>query len=290
MPSINENFLKLEKNYLFINIAKKINAFIEANPDKKDNIIRMGIGDVTQPIAKCVIDAVKKGADEMGVKETFKGYEDSGTGYDFLKEAVSGYYKSFGVDVLAIKCDVSITDEVDNFVKEVKSHYNTIDILVNNAGITKDGLILRMKEEDFDDVLDVNLKGTFNTTKAVSSIMVRQKYGKIINISSVVGISGNAGQCNYAASKAGVIGFSKSVARELASRNINVNVVAPGYINTDMTKNLPDKVKEEIIKSIPMKKIGDPKEVANLVLFLSSNLSDYITGQVINVDGGMVMA
>ena len=198
--------------------------------------------------------------------------------------------KSFGVDVLAIKCDVSITDEVDNFVKEVKSHYNTIDILVNNAGITKDGLILRMKEEDFDDVLDVNLKGTFNTTKAVSSIMVRQKYGKIINISSVVGISGNAGQCNHAASKAGVIGFSKSVARELASRNINVNVVAPGYINTDMTKNLPDKVKEEIIKSIPMKKIGDPKEVANLVLFLSSNLSDYITGQVINVDGGMVMA
>ncbi len=198
--------------------------------------------------------------------------------------------KSFGVDALAIKCDVSITEEVDNFVKEVKSHYNTIDILVNNAGITKDGLILRMKEEDFDDVLDVNLKGTFNTTKSVSSIMVRQKYGKIINISSVVGIAGNAGQCNYAASKAGVIGFSKSVARELASRNINVNVVAPGYINTDMTKNLPDKVKEEIIKSIPMKKIGDPKAVANLVLFLSSNLSNYITGQVINVDGGMVMA
>lgn len=198
--------------------------------------------------------------------------------------------KSFGVDALAIKCDVSITEEVDNFVKEVKSHYNTIDVLVNNAGITKDGLIIRMKEEDFDDVLDVNLKGTFNTTKSVSSIMVRQKYGKIINISSVVGIAGNAGQCNYAASKAGVIGFSKSVARELASRNINVNVVAPGYINTDMTKNLPDKVKEEIIKSIPMKKIGDPREVANLVLFLSSNLSDYITGQVINVDGGMVMA
>lgn len=198
--------------------------------------------------------------------------------------------KSFGVDALAIKCDVSIANEVDNFVKEVKAHYNTIDVLVNNAGITKDGLILRMKEEDFDDVLDVNLKGTFNTTKSVSSIMIKQKYGKIINISSVVGIAGNAGQCNYAASKAGVIGFSKSVARELSSRNINVNVVAPGYINTDMTKNLPDKVKEEIIKSIPMKKIGDPKEVANLVLFLSSNLSDYITGQVINVDGGMVMA
>lgn len=198
--------------------------------------------------------------------------------------------KELGVDALAIKCDVSISDEVDNFIKEVKNHYNTIDVLVNNAGITKDVLILRMKEEDFDDVLDVNLKGTFNTTKSVSSIMVRQKHGKIINISSVVGIAGNAGQCNYAASKAGVIGFSKSLARELSSRNINVNVVAPGYINTDMTKNLPDKVKEEIVKSIPMKKIGEPKEVANLVLFLSSNLSDYITGQVINVDGGMVMA
>lgn len=210
--------------------------------------------------------------------------------YNNEVESLLEEIKSFGVNAIAIKCDVSKTQEVDDFVKEVKLHFNTIDVLINNAGITKDGLILRMKEEDFDDVLDVNLKGTFNATKAVSSIMVRQKYGKIINISSVVGIAGNAGQCNYAASKAGVIGFSKSVARELASRNVNVNVVAPGYINTDMTKKLPDKVKEEIIKSIPMKKIGDPKEVANLVLFLSSNLSDYITGQVINVDGGMVMA
>ena len=198
--------------------------------------------------------------------------------------------KSYGTNIVAVKCDISDEEEVKNFIAESKKQLGSIDILINNAGITKDGLILRMKEEDFDDVLDVNLKGTFNTTKSISSIMVRQKYGKIINISSVVGIAGNAGQCNYAASKAGVIGFSKSVARELASRNINVNVVAPGYINTDMTKNLPDKVKEEIIKCIPMKKIGNPKEVANLVLFLSSNLSDYITGQVINVDGGMVMA
>ena len=198
--------------------------------------------------------------------------------------------KSFGVDAFAIKCDVSIADEVDKFIKEVKAHYNTIDVLVNNAGITKDGLLLRMKDEDFNSVLDVNLKGTFNTTKSISPIMIKQKHGKIINISSVVGIVGNAGQCNYAASKAGVIGFSKSVARELASRNINVNVVAPGYIDTDMTKSLPDKVKDEILKSIPMKKMGNPKEVANLVLFLSSSLSDYITGQVINVDGGMVMA
>ena len=188
--------------------------------------------------------------------------------------------KEFGADVLAIKCDVSKSNEVENFVSEIKNHFSSIDILVNNAGITKDGLILRMKDQDFDDVLNVNLKGTFNTTKFVSQVMFKQKHGKIVN----------AGQSNYSASKAGVIGFSKSVAKELASRNININVVAPGYIDTDMTKSLPDRVKEEILKSIPMKKIGNPKEVANLVLFLSSNLSDYITGQVINVDGGMVMA
>ena len=198
--------------------------------------------------------------------------------------------KEFGADVLAIKCDVSKSNEVENFVSEIKNHFSSIDILVNNAGITKDGLILRMKDQDFDDVLNVNLKGTFNTTKFVSQVMFKQKHGKIVNISSVVGLIGNAGQSNYSASKAGVIGFSKSVAKELASRNININVVAPGYIDTDMTKSLPDRVKEEILKSIPMTKLGNPKEVANLVLFLSSNLSDYITGQVINVDGGMVMA
>lgn len=197
--------------------------------------------------------------------------------------------KSFGVEVLALKCDVSNEEEVDAFIKEVKDNFGSIDILVNNAGITKDGLLLRMSGDDFNEVIDVNLKGTFNMTKSVSSAMVRQRCGKIINISSVVGVAGNAGQSNYAASKAGVIGFSKSVARELASRNINVNVIAPGYINTDMTSGLPDKVKEEVLKTIPMKKIGEPKEIANLVLFLSSNLSNYITGQVINVDGGMVM-
>ena len=197
--------------------------------------------------------------------------------------------KELGVDVFTKKCDVSNGEEVDEFIKESKMSLGSIDILVNNAGITKGGLILRMKEEDFDSVIDVNLKGVFNTTKAASGIMMKQRYGKIINISSVVGISGNAGQCNYAASKAGVIGFSKSIARELATRNVNVNVVAPGYINTDMTKDLPEKIKENIIQSIPMKKIGEPKEVANLVLFLASELSDYITGQVISVDGGMVM-
>ena len=197
--------------------------------------------------------------------------------------------KGLGIKALAVKCDVRNGEEVNNFIKEVKEHFGSIDILVNNAGVTKDGLLLRMSENDFNDVIDVNLKGTFNMTKAVSPIMVKQRFGKIINISSVVGIAGNAGQCNYAASKAGVIGFSKSVARELASRNINVNVIAPGYINTEMTSILPDKVKEEVIKTIPMKKIGEPKEIANLALFLSSDLSNYITGQVINVDGGMVM-
>ena len=197
--------------------------------------------------------------------------------------------KELGVNVFTQKCDVSNGEEVDRFIKESKMSLGSIDILVNNAGITKDGLILRMKENDFDSVIDVNLKGVFNTTKAVSGIMMKQRYGKIITISSVVGLSGNAGQCNYAASKAGVIGFSKSIARELATRNVNVNVVAPGYINTDMTKDLPEKIKENIIQSIPMKKIGEPKEGANLVLFLASNLSDYITGQVISVDGGMVM-
>ena len=197
--------------------------------------------------------------------------------------------EAIGVKVLTFKCDVSNEEEVEAFINEVKNKLGSIDILVNNAGITKDGLILRMSEKDFSDVIDVNLKGTFNMTKAVSSIMVRQRFGKIINISSVVGVAGNAGQCNYAASKAGVIGFSKSIARELASRNVNVNIIAPGYINTDMTKVLPDRVKEEVLKTIPMKKIGEPREVANLVLFLSSDLSNYITGQVINVDGGMVM-
>ena len=209
--------------------------------------------------------------------------------YNEEVESLIEELKSFGVKVVACKCDVSNEEEVINFIKEVKDKFESIDILVNYAGTTKDGLIIRMSEKDFDDVIDVNLKGTFNTTKAVSSIMVKQRYGKIINISSVVGVAGNAGQCNYAASKAGVIGFSKSVARELAARNINVNVIAPGYINTDMTSVLPDRVKEEVIKTIPMKKIGEPKEIANLVLFLSSNLSNYITGQVINVDGGMVM-
>ena len=170
-----------------------------------------------------------------------------------------------------------------------KEVFGKIDILVNNAGITKDTLIMRMKEEDFDNVIDVNLKGTFNCAKHASAIMLKQRFGKIINMTSVVGIAGNAGQENYAASKAGVIGLTKSLAKELGSRGITVNAVAPGFINTDMTASLSEKVKEEASKNIPLKRLGDPEDVANLVGFLASDAANYITGQVINVDGGMVM-
>ncbi|QPJ85496.1 3-oxoacyl-[acyl-carrier-protein] reductase [Sarcina sp. JB2] len=204
-------------------------------------------------------------------------------------EALVKDIEAKGVKIVTVKCDVSNFEEVENLISEAKEKLGSIDILVNNAGITKDGLLMRMKQEDFESVLDVNLKGVFNTTKLITPIMMKQRAGKIINISSVVGLVGNAGQCNYAASKAGVIGFSKSIARELAPRGVNINVVAPGYIDTDMTNGLSDKVKESILQTIPMKKMGSTKDVANLVLFLSSSLSDYITGQVINVDGGMVM-
>jgi len=169
------------------------------------------------------------------------------------------------------------------------AHFEQIDVLVNNAGITKDNLILRMKEEEFTDVINVNLVGTFNITKNVIKYMTKKRYGKIINISSVVGISGNAGQSNYAASKAGIIGFTKSIAKELASRNITANAVAPGFIQTDMTNVLKDEIKEAIEGTIPLKRLGTAEDVAKVVKFLASDESSYITGQVINVDGGMLM-
>ncbi|BAK81272.1 3-oxoacyl-[acyl-carrier-protein] reductase [Candidatus Arthromitus sp. SFB-rat-Yit] len=182
--------------------------------------------------------------------------------------------------------DFSIAEELTNFCKE---KFLKIDILVNNAGITRDTLIMRMKEEEFDNVINVNLKGSFNCAKHVSNIMLKQKSGKIINISSVIGIIGNAGQVNYAASKAGIIGMTKSLAKELGSRGINVNAIAPGFIETDMTDVLKDEIKETILSHIPLKKMGKTEDVSNLAVFLASNLSDYITGQVITVDGGMVM-
>ncbi len=197
--------------------------------------------------------------------------------------------KSFGVEALAVKADVSISEDVTNLIKSVEEGLGTIDILVNNAGITKDNLLIRMTEADWDSVMDVNLKGVFLCTKAVSRSMMKRRYGKIINITSVVGITGNPGQGNYSASKAGVIGFTKSMAKELASRGIRVNAVAPGFIETDMTDVLKEELKEEMLKTIPLSTMGKPSDIANLVVFLASEKSDYITGQIIKIDGGMAI-
>lgn len=188
-----------------------------------------------------------------------------------------------------VKADVANFEECENMVNETIEKLGKIDVLVNNAGITKDNLLMRMSKEDFEAVINVNLIGTFNVTKNVISSMVKQRSGRIINISSVVGVSGNAGQTNYSASKAGIIGFTKSLAKEVASRNILVNAVAPGFISTDMTSVLSDTVKENINSQIPLKRMGSSKDIANVVKFLASEESSYITGQVINVDGGMLM-
>lgn len=197
--------------------------------------------------------------------------------------------EEIGVQVLAVKGDVANFEECENFVKQIIERFGQIDVLVNNAGITKDMLLMRMKKEDFEQVIDTNLVGTFNVTKNVVPYMMKARSGRIINISSVVGISGNAGQTNYSASKAGIIGFTKSLAKEIASRNILVNAVAPGFIETNMTDVLKDDVKQEIAKNIPLKRMGTVQDVANVVKFLASDDSSYITGQVINVDGGMLM-
>ncbi|MDF2941599.1 MAG: fabG2 [Herbinix sp.] len=197
--------------------------------------------------------------------------------------------KNAGGEAIAIQADISREEEAKKLIEEAKKHFGRLDVLVNNAGITKDNLLMRMSEDDFNSVMDINLKGTFLCTKHAATIMLKQRSGKIINISSVVGLTGNMGQANYAASKAGVIGMTKAVARELACRGITVNAVAPGFIETDMTDQLSEKVKEATIASIPLKRYGVASEVANVVSFLASEAANYITGQVLQVDGGLVM-
>ena len=228
---------------------------------------------------------------EVALKFADKGYNvvinyvSSKTNVEELKEE----FEKKGVKALIMQADVTNKEAIEELVKKAIEEFGQIDVLVNNAGITKDNLLMRMSEEEFDKVIEINLKGTYIVTKAVTKYMMKKRKGSIINLSSVVGVAGNAGQCNYAASKAGIIGFTKSVAKELASRNIRANAVAPGFIETDMTAILSDEVKENIHNQIPLKRMGTAKEVADLIYFLGLDESAYITGQVINIDGGMVM-
>ncbi len=204
-------------------------------------------------------------------------------------EELLAIIKNNGGEAIAIQADVSREEDAKRLVDETVKHFGRLDVLVNNAGITKDNLLMRMTEQDFDSVIDTNLKGTFFCTKHAATVMLKQRSGKIINISSVVGITGNVGQTNYAASKAGVIGMTKAAARELSSRGITVNAVAPGFIETDMTEGLSDKIKEATIANIPLKRYGTANEVAGAVSFLASEAANYITGQVLQVDGGLAM-
>lgn len=204
-------------------------------------------------------------------------------------EAVAEECRSRGVKSFAVQADVGDSKDAQEMVKEVVNTFGSIDVLVNNAGITRDTLVMRMKDEDFDDVINTNLKGVFNCSKAATRPMMKQRSGRIINISSVVGALGNAGQANYAASKAGVIGLTKSMAREFANRNILVNAVAPGFVSTEMTDELSAEAKEGLLQQIPLGKLGEPAHVAKVVRFLASEDASYMTGQTLHVDGGMYM-
>jgi len=207
-----------------------------------------------------------------------------------IAQKTTSEIEALGRKALALEMDVTDYAKVEVGLNKILDKFGKVDILVNNAGITKDNLILRMSQGEWDAVINVNLKGTFNCIKAVSRPMVKQRSGKIVSIASIIGLIGNAGQANYAASKAGIIALTKTVAKELASRNINANAIAPGFIQTEMTASLPEPVKAKMLEAIPLAKLGSPQDVANVCLFLASAEADYITGQVITVDGGMVMA
>ncbi|BCG59179.1 3-oxoacyl-[acyl-carrier-protein] reductase [Paenibacillus sp. URB8-2] len=221
---------------------------------------------------------------EYGVKVAvnYSGSEDA------ARETVERIAE-LGSEGIALRGNVGSTEQAEGLVKETLNAWGRIDILVNNAGITRDNLIMRMKEEEFDQVIETNLKGVFNCLKAVTRPMMKQRYGRIINISSVVGVTGNPGQANYSAAKAGIIGLTKSAARELASRGITVNCIAPGFIDTDMTRQLSEEVRSDLAKGIPLARLGLPEEIASAVLFLSSEGAAYMTGQTLHVDGGMYM-
>ena|SRR3989338_4879888 len=206
-----------------------------------------------------------------------------------LLEQTAEEIRGMDKDVLVFKADVTSSTEVQNMLDKILDKFKKLDILINNAGITRDGLILRMSEEDWDKVIAVNLKGSFVCTKAAAKVMLKQRFGKIVNLASIIGIMGNIGQANYAASKAGIIGLTKSVAKELAPRGICVNAIAPGFIKTEMTAKLPEDIQKKMLSVIPLGRFGEPKDVADLALFLSSESSSYITGQVIQIDGGMLM-
>ncbi len=208
---------------------------------------------------------------------------------DIDEETGRATAQAIGEKARFYKFDISSEEEVDNIIKKIVEEFQTIDILVNNAGITNDKLLIRMTPDDWRRVLDVNLTGTFLVTRAVARIMLKKHYGRIINIASVIGLIGNAGQANYAASKAGVIAFTKSCAKEFARRNVLVNAIAPGFIKTRMTDKLPEEIQSNYLKLVPLNRFGTPEDVANLALFLASDQASYITGQVITVDGGMVM-
>jgi 3-oxoacyl-[acyl-carrier protein] reductase len=205
------------------------------------------------------------------------------------QERAKAVAREFGERSAGFACDVARSDQVDSAIAAAEAQLGPIDILVNNAGLTRDNILLRLSEDDWDAVLDANLKGAFHTTRAVIKGMMKRRAGRVINVTSIVGLTGNKGQANYAASKAGLIGFTKSVAKEYASRNILVNCVAPGFIETDMTASLPDAARASLLEEIALGRLGRPEDVAGTVLFLASDLADYITGQVLVVDGGMVI-